>query len=457
MLLPFGGCEMVLEVQWLSTLGDIKWNFQDLTMKQLNKYIVKDKFPIPVIKELMDELGGASVFSKLDLRSGYYQIRMNEEDIGKTAFRTHKRHYEFFMQEHCVHLQQVMRDNKLFAKKSSFAVLKVEYLRHVITGEGVAIDPSKIEAMRNSVIPSTLKHYKGDKLTYEDEILRRKGKIVVGNDLVLKQLIVHFHGDTVGGHSRVRKPDLSAYHGLLQRFPILENFWTEVSMDFIENLPMSHGKSVIMVVFDRLSKCAYFMHLSHPFNASQVAQVFLDRLFKLHGLPESIVSDRGKGEAKGVGDSRVKSVDRTLHSREEAVNMLKFHLKMAQDRMQSQVDTHRTNRQIEEGTWQQIGSLPQLREDGLPAYRPLAILARRLGKLNNKPVITWEVYADVLARFPDFDAATLRQERSQVRVPPGTFTPSGGIGGSTGGFRVHHTAQLDVTAGLEPLTTNKPL
>lgn len=81
---------------------------------------------------------------------------------------------------------------------------------------------------------------------------------------------------------------------LRQPLPIPNHTWIEISMDFIKGLPSSQGRNAIMVVMDldRLTKNAHFIPLSHPYTAAMVARLFLDHIFKLHGMPTSIVSDR---------------------------------------------------------------------------------------------------------------------------------------------------------------------
>jgi hypothetical protein len=78
----------------------------------------------------------------------------------------------------------------------------------------------------------------------------------------------------------------------LQPLPIPPAIWRDISMDFITGLPKSGNKSVIMVLVDLLSKYAHFYALQHPFTTSTMAHLFMDQVFKLHGMPHSIVSDR---------------------------------------------------------------------------------------------------------------------------------------------------------------------
>lgn len=163
------------------------------------------------------------------------------------------------------------------------------------------------------------------KYSWHNDELRRRGKLVIGANSDLKKVVFEWlHNSSFGGHSgrdvttaRIKslffwkgiykeiqnyirecavcqknKPDLAAYPGLLQPLPIPSKIWDQISMDFIEGLPSSGGKHVIMVVVDRLSKYAHFISLSHPYTALDVYHAFLDNIFKLHALPSTITSDR---------------------------------------------------------------------------------------------------------------------------------------------------------------------
>ena len=82
--------------------------------------------------------------------------------------------------------------------------------------------------------------------------------------------------------------------GLLQPLPILEQIWQDVAMNFIIGLPPSYGCSVILVVIDKLSKFAHFIPLPARFSAKMVVDTFIQHVVKIHGIPQSIVSDRDR-------------------------------------------------------------------------------------------------------------------------------------------------------------------
>ena len=162
--------------------------------RQLNKLTVKNKYLLPRIDDLFDQLKGASIFSKIDLRSGYHQLKIKDADVHKTAFRTRYGHYEFLVmpfgltnapaafmdlmnrvfrpyvdqfvvvfiddilvyskdrESHDTHLRvvlEILRKEQLYAKlsKCEFWLTEVSFLGHIVSKEGIQVDPKKIEVV----------------------------------------------------------------------------------------------------------------------------------------------------------------------------------------------------------------------------------------------------------------------------------------------------------------------
>jgi hypothetical protein len=90
------------------------------------------------------------------------------------------------------------------------------------------------------------------------------------------------------------KTEMVKYLGLLQPLLVPSHAWQTVSLDFVEGLPKSKGYNYILVVVDKFSKYAHFLPLAHPFTALQVTKLFMDNIFKLHGMPLALISYRDK-------------------------------------------------------------------------------------------------------------------------------------------------------------------
>ncbi|KAI3755510.1 hypothetical protein L1987_55311 [Smallanthus sonchifolius] len=170
--------------------------------RELNKVTIKNRYPLPRIDDLFDQLQGSSFYSKIDLRSSYHQLRARDEDISKTAFRTRHGQYEFMVmpfgltnapavfielmnrvcksyldqfvivfiddiliysknkEEHEEHLRlilELLKQEHLYAKfsKYEFWIWEVQFLGHVLNEKGIHVDPSKIEAIKNWAAPTT--------------------------------------------------------------------------------------------------------------------------------------------------------------------------------------------------------------------------------------------------------------------------------------------------------------
>nr|GEX54461.1 putative reverse transcriptase domain-containing protein [Tanacetum cinerariifolium] len=252
---------------------------------ELNKQTVKNRYSLSRIDDLFDQLQGSTVYSKIDLRSGYHQLKVREEDILKSAFKTHYGHYEFqvmpfgltntyvvFMylmnrvckpyldkfvivfiddiliysksrKQHEGHLELILRllkKEELYAKfsKCKFWLSKVQFLSHMIDSEGIHVDPTKINAL-NLALPKGSENI----MVYCDA--SHKG---LGTVLMQKEKIIAYASRQL--------------------------------------------KGTIWVIIDRLTKSAYFLPMRKDDSMEKLTRQYLKEVLSRHGVPVSIISDR---------------------------------------------------------------------------------------------------------------------------------------------------------------------
>ncbi|CAJ2673837.1 unnamed protein product [Trifolium pratense] len=321
--------------------------------RRLNKVTKKNKYPLPRIDDLLDQLRGATIFSKIDLRSGYHQIRIKNSDIPKTAFRTRYGHYEFLVmpfgvtnapavfmnymnrifqpyldkfvvifiddilnyshnpQEHAKHLRivlQTLREKKLFAKlsKCEFWMSEVKFLGHVISQGGVAVDPSEVEAVLNwerSKNISEVKSFLGLPGYYRRFIMRFSQIALPLTRLTRKETPFVWNEECEQSFQKLKEkltkspvltiPDPTQKYEvycdaskkglgcvLMQQRKVVA-YASRQLKSHEENYP-THDLELAAIVFG----------LKATYTAPRLAEIFIEEIVRLHGIPVSIVSDR---------------------------------------------------------------------------------------------------------------------------------------------------------------------
>ncbi|WVZ75692.1 hypothetical protein U9M48_023727 [Paspalum notatum var. saurae] len=296
----------------------------------MNAVTVKNKYPLPHIDILFDQLGGATVFSKIYLRSGYHQIKVQEEDIPKTAFSTRYGLYEylvmsfgltnapaFFMylmnsvfmneldkfvvvfiddilvyskneKEHEEHLRIVLsrlREHKLYAKfsKCAFWLKEVAFLGHILSAKGVAVDPSKVEDVLNWKQPQTMTEIRSflSLVGYYRRFIKDFSKIA-------KPMTALTQKNAKFAWSPKCEEAFGTLKKLLTSAPVLAQ--PDITKPFDVYCDASgSGLGCVLMQEGRVIAYASCQLRKHE----QYAELYISRIVSLHGVPLTITSDRG--------------------------------------------------------------------------------------------------------------------------------------------------------------------
>nr|GEV70796.1 retrotransposon-related protein [Tanacetum cinerariifolium] len=432
MLIPLGGCEMVLGVRWLATLGDIVCNFLKLRMEFNYQVCVFPTFGVqaefmstgtnlaltnvhPCLSTLLQKYEEVFVVLKSlpPYRTRDYRIPLlsNVVPINIRPYRhppSQKDAIEAMVKE-------LLDSGVIRASHSPFSSLIVM----------ATISKPLIELLKKN----SFKWSRSAQKAF-DEL---KNAMVNTPVLALPKFQEEFTVETNASNEGIGAVLLQKGHPIAY-------------LSFIEVLPSSYGKILILAVVDRLSKYRHFLPMSHPFKAVQVAQLFMDIIYKLHRLPQTITSDVDKidGQTKVVnrclecylrcmtseqpkewvnwlslakfwhntnhytvinttsfkvvygqkpsnhvsymvGDSNMEVVDRSLLAREAAISLLKFHLERAQHRIKEFTDKHKSDMSFEINDWVLLKLQPHRQvtlrmhkqhKFSLKFYKPFQVVAK---------------------------------------------------------------------------------
>nr|GEX13335.1 reverse transcriptase domain-containing protein [Tanacetum cinerariifolium] len=291
------------------------------------------------------------VYSKIDLRSGYHQLRVHEEDIPKLAFRNRYGHYEFqvmpfgltnapaiFMdlihrvckpyldrfvivfiddiliyfkrrKEHEGHLKLILRllkKEELYTKfsKCEFWLSKVQFLGHMIDSEGIHIDPAKIEFVKDWASPKTSTEIRKMNVVADALSRKERSKPLRVRALVLT-IILNLPKKILSAQPEARKEenfinkDLHVEYqkpfGLLVQPEIPQWKWENITMDFVTKLPKTAtGQDTIWVIVDRLTKSAHFVPMREDDMLKKLTRQYLKEVVSRHRVPVSIITDHDR-------------------------------------------------------------------------------------------------------------------------------------------------------------------
>ncbi|GJV55777.1 putative reverse transcriptase domain-containing protein [Tanacetum coccineum] len=265
-----------LEMEELST------QLQELSDKRFIKpssspWEAPNRYPLPRIDNLFDQLQGSSVYSKIDLRSGYHQLRVRDEDIPKTAFRTHYGHYE-----------------------------------HGIDSEGIHVDPAKIESIKDwesSKTPTEIHQFLDQKelnmrqhrwlellSDYDCELRYHPGKAnVILNAQVEARKEKNYGTEDLCGMIKNLEPRADEMLCLRNRswIPCFGNLRALIMHESHSGIPKTaSGQDMIWVIVDRLTKFAHFLPAKENDLMEKLTRQYLKEVVTRHGVPVSIISDR---------------------------------------------------------------------------------------------------------------------------------------------------------------------